>query len=149
MRAARELQLLAEDEVSYLRSQGREAEADRRSDAWQREINRALGEAAALREALARPPSRAGGSGTAGRMATHRRDPQPARLAALELIEWLIVRGFRRAPLLTSLSLLLVSWAFVAVLRALAPLVELIDVVGSASVLSLVVAGVVQGWRQR
>ena len=43
-----ELEALAEDEISALRGQGREAEADRRADAWNREIARALGEANAL-----------------------------------------------------------------------------------------------------
>jgi hypothetical protein len=51
--AAAELETLAEDEVSHLREQGREAEADRRADAWNREIARALGEAEALRQDIA------------------------------------------------------------------------------------------------
>jgi hypothetical protein len=55
MQAVDELALLADDEVTWLRDRGREAEADRRRDAWQREINRALGEAKALQEAVARP----------------------------------------------------------------------------------------------
>jgi hypothetical protein len=53
LRAAAELETLAEDEVSHLRDQGREAEADRRADAWSREIARALGEAEALRQDVA------------------------------------------------------------------------------------------------
>jgi hypothetical protein len=149
MHAACELELLADDELSYLRSQGRETEADRRADAWQREINRALGEAAALRDAVDRPPSGTAPSPMAGRVAARRRNPQPARIAALELIGRSIARGFSRAPLLTSLSLLLALWAFASVLRALAPLIELFDAVGWASAFSLVAAGMVQGWRHR
>jgi len=53
LRAASELETLAEDEVSHLRDQGREAEADRRADAWSREIAWALGEADALRRDVA------------------------------------------------------------------------------------------------
>jgi hypothetical protein len=45
MQAVEKLVLLADDEVSWLRGQGREAEADRCHDASQREINRALGQA--------------------------------------------------------------------------------------------------------
>ena len=56
LRAASELETLAEDEVSHLRDQGREAEADRRADAWSREIARALGEAEALRQDVADKP---------------------------------------------------------------------------------------------
>jgi hypothetical protein len=53
LRAVSELETLAEDEVSHLRDQGREAEADRHADAWGREIARALGEAEALRKDVA------------------------------------------------------------------------------------------------
>ena len=53
LQAAQELEALAEDEISDLRERGREAEADRRADAWNREIARALGEAEALRAAAA------------------------------------------------------------------------------------------------
>ena len=56
LRAASELETLAEDEVSHLREQGREADADRRADAWNREIARALGEAEALRQDVADKP---------------------------------------------------------------------------------------------
>jgi hypothetical protein len=56
LQAVSDLEALAEDEVSYLREQGREAEADRRADAWNREIARALGEAEALRQAVADTP---------------------------------------------------------------------------------------------
>jgi len=56
LRAASELEALAEDEVSYLREQGREPEADRRADAWNREIARALGEAQALTQAIGTEP---------------------------------------------------------------------------------------------
>jgi hypothetical protein len=56
LQAVYALEALAEDEVSYLREQGREAEADRRADAWSREIARALGEAEALRRALETDP---------------------------------------------------------------------------------------------
>jgi hypothetical protein len=48
--------MLAEVEVSHLRDQGRDAEADRRADAWSREIARALGEAEALRQVLEDKP---------------------------------------------------------------------------------------------
>jgi hypothetical protein len=51
LQAASELEALAEDEISDLRERGLEAEADRRADAWNREIARALGEAEALRAA--------------------------------------------------------------------------------------------------
>jgi hypothetical protein len=64
LRAVAELELLAEDDVSHLREQGREAAADRRADAWNREIARALGEAEALRRAITNhvqaPPIRPG-----------------------------------------------------------------------------------------
>jgi hypothetical protein len=53
LRAASELETLAEDEISHLRAEGREAEADRCADAWSREIARALGEAEALRQGVA------------------------------------------------------------------------------------------------
>jgi hypothetical protein len=56
LRAVSELEQLAEDEVSHLREQGREAEADRRADAWNREIARALGEAEGLRQDVADTP---------------------------------------------------------------------------------------------
>jgi hypothetical protein len=53
LQAASEIETLAEDEVSHLRNEGREAEADRCADAWSREIARALGEAEALRQDVA------------------------------------------------------------------------------------------------
>jgi hypothetical protein len=54
LRAAGELEALAEDEVSELRRQGLEARADVRADAWSRQIAIALGEAEALKQTVSR-----------------------------------------------------------------------------------------------
>ena len=148
MQAVRELEMLAEDEVSWLRSRGLEAQADRRADVWQREVNRALGEAAALRHV--RPPrSRPGVNGSFMWEGAARRRQLPARLAVLVFTGRLIARGFRRSPLLTSCGLLFALWALAALLRTLAPFVGLIDLAGWAAVLVLVAAGAIEGWRRR
>lgn len=56
--AAAELELFADAEISHLRDCGREAEADRRADAWNREIARARGEAETLSQAVKADESR-------------------------------------------------------------------------------------------
>ena len=146
--AVRELELLAEDEVSWLRSRGLEAEADRQADAWRREINRALGEAEALRQA--RPPSPRPGVNRSPMRERATGQPQlPARLAVLVFTGRLIARAFRCSPRLTSCGLLLAIWALAALLRALAPFVGLIDLAGWTAVFGLVAAGAIEGWRQR
>jgi hypothetical protein len=73
LRAVAELELLAEDEVSHLRELGREAEADQRADAWNREIARALGEAEALRLAVANRRQAVALTSTRPRQSTARR----------------------------------------------------------------------------
>jgi hypothetical protein len=106
LRAATELETLAEVEVSHLRDRGREAEADRRADAWNREIARALGEAEALRQDVAADMSQTRIAATGQRMF-----PGPLQRAA-------------RSPsrlLATAAVALVVAVALARVIEALAP----------------------------
>jgi hypothetical protein len=84
--------------VSHLRDQGREAEADRRADAWNREIARALGEAEALRRTTA---------------ATRENLPRPERHELASGYLALLIRRPAQALTLTAAAL----FAFVATAR--------------------------------
>jgi hypothetical protein len=144
--AVEQLEALADDEVSHLRQIGREAEADRRADLWQREINRALGEAAALRQSPTPTRLRATTRTSVGATAVQQRSPMSTPIA---LAGRAFTTAFRRAPLLATVALLLVTWMVWEVLHALTPLMGLVDLVGWATVLVAVGTGVVQGWRAR
>jgi hypothetical protein len=147
LQAIHDLETLAEDEVSWLRTQGREAEADRRADAWAREVRRAAGEAAALREALARPQPQP--AAIASPPKRRHKPRQPARSSVPVFVGRVIARGFRRSPLATSLALLLAFWLVWTLINALAPLIRLIDLAGWTAVFGLVAIGAGRGWRER